>query len=69
MRRKFGPKRDGIRESRRKLHNEELHNQYFSRNKNDQVQEDEMGMECSTHEREEKLKERFGGKPEEETCH
>jgi hypothetical protein len=34
----------------RKLHNEELHNLQFS--PNDQVKEDEIGMECSTHWRE-----------------
>jgi hypothetical protein len=32
LRRIFGPKRDGVRESRRKLHNEELYNLYSSSN-------------------------------------
>jgi hypothetical protein len=30
LRRIFGPKRDGVMGGRRKLHNEELHNLYFS---------------------------------------
>jgi hypothetical protein len=30
LRRIFGPKRDGVRGGWRKLHNEELHNMYYS---------------------------------------
>jgi hypothetical protein len=50
QRRILRAQRDGIIGSWGKLHNEELHNLYSSSNvKNDQVKEDEMGRECSTH--------------------
>jgi hypothetical protein len=48
-RRIFGPKRDGGMGSLIKLHNNELHNSYFSPNINHQVKEDKMGRACSTH--------------------
>jgi hypothetical protein len=48
LRRIFGPKRDEVTAELRKLHNEELHDLYASPNKNNQVEEDEMGEACST---------------------
>jgi hypothetical protein len=48
-RRIFGPKRAGAMGSLIKLHNNELHNSYFSPNINHQVKEDKMGRACSTH--------------------
>jgi hypothetical protein len=47
LRRLFGLKKDEGIGGWRKLHNEELHNLYFSPNKNDQVKEDDMGRACS----------------------
>jgi hypothetical protein len=44
----FGPKRDEVTGSCRKMHNEELHNLYSSPNIIRMVMEDEMGRTCST---------------------
>jgi hypothetical protein len=51
LRRIFGPKRDGMVRDWRKLYSEELHNLYSPPKCNwiDQVKEEEMGKECSTH--------------------
>jgi len=50
LRRIFGPKRDGGRGKRRKLHNEELNDLNSSPNipSGDKVEEGGMGEECST---------------------
>jgi hypothetical protein len=60
----FGPKRDEIIGSWRKLHSEELHNLYSSLNviRIIQVKEDEMGRACTMHRREEERMQGFGGK-------
>jgi hypothetical protein len=42
----FGPKRGEVAGDWRRLHNEELHNLYYS---GDQIKEDEMGGTCSMH--------------------
>jgi hypothetical protein len=48
LRRMFGMKRDEVTGGCRKLHNEELHNLYFSRSITiDYGKEDEMGKACS----------------------
>jgi hypothetical protein len=50
LRRIFGPKRDEIIGGWRKLHNEELHNLYFSPNINRMIESrNEMGRACSMH--------------------
>jgi hypothetical protein len=53
LRRIFGPKRDEVIASWRKLHNEELHNLYFfakyNYEYNDKVKENEMGRACNMH--------------------
>jgi hypothetical protein len=63
LRRTFGPKRDSIIGSWRKVHNEELHIfLLFARcNWNDQVKEDEMDRKCSTSGREEECLQGVGG--------
>jgi hypothetical protein len=50
MRRIFGPKRDHVTGDWRKLHNEELHNLYFSPNiiRMIKSRRNEMGRSCST---------------------
>jgi hypothetical protein len=53
LRRIFEPKRDEVMAERRKLHNEELHNQ---------VKEDWMGGACSTNGEEEEHVQVIGGK-------
>jgi hypothetical protein len=49
----------------RKLHNEELHNLYFSPSYNEQVKEDEMGKACSTNGEKRNAYRILVGKPEE----
>jgi hypothetical protein len=50
IRRISGPEKDEVTGGWRKLHNEELHNLYSSPNIiSDQINEDEMGVVCSTH--------------------
>jgi hypothetical protein len=51
LRRIFGPKRDEVTGDWRKLHNEELHNMYYSPNiiRIIKFKEDEMGRTCSTY--------------------
>jgi hypothetical protein len=51
LRRIFGPKSNELTGDRRKPHNEELHNVYFS--PNIISMEDEMGKACSTNGKEE----------------
>jgi hypothetical protein len=58
----FGPKRDEVTGEWRKLHNEELHNLYLSPDIIRQVKANEVGRACSTHGREEKSVQGFGGK-------
>jgi hypothetical protein len=58
----FGPNREEVAGGWRRLHNEELHNLYASRNKGAQIREDEMGGACNTHGRHEKLTWNFGRK-------
>jgi hypothetical protein len=60
LRRIFGPKRDEVTGSWRKLQNEELHNLYKYKY-NNQIKEDEMGRICSK-DGEEECIEDFGGK-------
>jgi hypothetical protein len=64
LRRIFGPKRDELTGQWRKLHNEELHNLYSSPDYYyaDQIEENEVGGPCGTHERGEKCVQGFGGK-------
>jgi hypothetical protein len=45
----FGLKKDEIVEGWRKLHNEDLHNLYFSPSIIGMIQLDEMGSACNTH--------------------
>jgi hypothetical protein len=55
LRRIFGLKRDGVTGGWRKLHNEELHNLYYSPstyNQNYTDEEDGMGGTCGTKEEE-----------------
>jgi hypothetical protein len=61
LRRTFGPKRDEVIGGWRKLHNEGLHNLYSSPN---EVNEDEMGKECSMHEKKRTAYRILMGKPE-----
>jgi hypothetical protein len=46
QRRIFGAKRDEVTGGWRKLHNEELHNSYFSPN---MMKEDDIGVVCGAH--------------------
>jgi hypothetical protein len=48
LRRISGPKRDEVRGGWRKLHNEELHNLYFSPRTIRMIKEDEMDRVCNT---------------------
>jgi hypothetical protein len=63
LRRIFGPKRNEVTGSWRKLHNEELHNfcstMYCY---DDQIGEDEMSWECSARRTDEKCVQNFGWK-------
>jgi hypothetical protein len=62
LRRIFGPKRDEVIESWRKLHNE-LHNLFFTKqNYNYEVKKNEMGRVYSTYGREDKCVHNFGYK-------
>jgi hypothetical protein len=50
LRRIFGPKRDGVTEEWRKLHNQELNDLYLSPNSpGDQIEKNEIGGACSTY--------------------
>jgi hypothetical protein len=64
LRRIFGSKREEVVGGWRRLHNEELHNLYTSPNiiGGDQIKEDDMGGECSTHEGDGKCIQDFGRK-------
>jgi hypothetical protein len=64
LRRIFGPKRDEVTGEWRKLHNEELHNLYSSLDIIRQVKANEVGGECGTHGRGEKVCKVLVGKPE-----
>jgi hypothetical protein len=61
LRRIFGPKRDKVTRDRRKLHNEELHNLYFSPNiiRMTKPKGDGMGGACSAHGGDEKCKKKI----------
>jgi hypothetical protein len=73
LRRKFGPKRDGIKGGRRKLHKEELRNYHFSPNIVRMIKSRKMRWACHVahvrEKRNEKKKKGFGGKPEEKRDH
>jgi hypothetical protein len=49
LRRMFGPKRTEVTGGWRKLHNEELHNLYFSQSIIRMIKEDEIGRAYSRH--------------------
>jgi hypothetical protein len=59
----FGPKRDEVTGGWRKLHNEELHNVYYSPSII-QDKEDEVGRACRTNEAERNAYSILVGKPE-----
>jgi hypothetical protein len=61
LRRIFGPKKEEVAGGLRRLHNEELHN--LQTLPNILGQSRRKGMTCSTHKREEKCLQYFGGKP------
>jgi hypothetical protein len=66
QRRLFVRKRDEVAGGRRKVHNEELHNLYFSPNiiRMIKSKDDEMSVACSTHRETKNAYKFFFGKPE-----
>jgi hypothetical protein len=56
LRRIYGPKREEVAGSWRRLHNEELHNLYLF----DKIKKDEMSGACGTNGRGEKCVQNFG---------
>jgi hypothetical protein len=63
LRRIFGPKRDEMVGSWRKLHNKEVNNLYISTNIIEcSIKENEKGRACSMHAREEECIQGFGWK-------
>jgi hypothetical protein len=59
-----GPTRYEVKRGWRLLHNEELHNLYFSLYKCKQIKEDELGGACSRNGKDEKFVQNFSRKPE-----
>jgi hypothetical protein len=62
LRKIFGPKREQVSGSWRRLHSEEFHKSVTGYYYNDQVKKDEMGGACSTYGRDEKRIQNFGRK-------
>ena len=65
LRRIFGARRDGGTREWRKLHNEELNDQYCSPNiiRLMKIKNNEMGGSCSTYRGKERCIQGFGGEP------